>query len=36
MNIVESLRIESGFTVDQVAGYLGISLEEYLEKYQPE
>lgn len=31
MTIVESLRSESGFTGDQVAGYLGISLEEYLE-----
>ena len=31
MNIVESLRRESGFAGDQVAGYLGISQEEYLE-----
>lgn len=31
MTIVESLRSESGFTVDQVAGYLGISLEKYHE-----
>ena len=29
MNVVESLRKESGFSRQQVADYLGITLKEY-------